>query len=102
MGNGKNDVVVGRGKQIGQALFYPLVFFEGATKGAVPVATAVVLGVGVHAPFVAALVAMIPQISGVAMIDPREHLFGIVVFRCIITTGKQLLEGCFTAHQHQV
>jgi len=66
----------------------------------VPVATTVVLGVGVQALLVAALVAMVPQIFGVAMMDPREHLSGIFVFRSKIGAAKQVLEGCFTPHHH--
>ena len=69
MGNGKNDVVIGRRKQVCQPLFYPLVFFEGPTKRTMPVATTVVLDVGVQAIFVVALVAMIAQIPGVAPVN---------------------------------
>lgn len=81
-------MVVRRRKQIGQPLLYPLVFFKRSTKRAVSVATAMVLRVGMQAIFVAALVAMVAQIFGVTMMDPREYLRGIFIFRYIIAARK--------------
>gem|GEM_PF-6281750 len=67
-----------------------------------PVATTVVLGVCVQTRFIAALIAMIAELFGVAMVYPGKYAPGIFVFRLVSRAGKQLLEGWFTAHGRQV
>jgi hypothetical protein len=63
-----------------------------------PVTTAMVLGVRMQTLPVAALVAMIAQLFGMAMVYPGKYTSGIFVFSLVIGTRKQPLESLFTSH----
>ncbi len=100
MEHGEHHVVIGTGQEVGYPVFHPLIFLGRTTERAVPVATAVVLCVGVHALMVIALVAMIAQGCGVAAVYLVGHWFGVGIFGLESTCGEQLLEACATVPLH--
>ena len=94
MGYGEYHMVIRTRQQVSDPIFHPLVFLGRPTERAVPVATAMVLGVGMPTVVVVALVAMIAESCGVAAAYAVDYCLGVGIFGLESTCAERLLEAC--------